>query len=291
MLQLASELAGTVVSTPFGLVRLTRTMFSRAFGIPRSAFYRAFGPKIRSGDPRLVAAIKDVLAVRPRSGYRQVTSRLQRRGMVVNTKRVLRLMRERGLLAKLPRRPKWRKSRSAGGDLPNLSRFTPTAPNQLWLTDFTFVQVRSNWVYLAVMLDAYSRRCIGWSLGTKMTADLAIEALQMALVSRRPKSTLVHHSDRGSQYASSRYQDLLAENGAEQSFSRPGTPTDNPVCERFIGTLKREEIWANKYVCIEDAERSIAAYIHDYNLHRSHSSLGKRSPIEFERIHPHADFG
>lgn len=280
---MAADLAGTVIPTPFGSVRLTRTLLSRAFGLPRSAFYRPPERKPRVGDLRLVAAIKDVLATKPRYGYRQVTNRLRRNEVIVNNKRVLRLMRLHGLLAKRLRRPKWRGSRSARGDLPNLSRFAPTAPNQLWLTDITFVPLRGRWAYLAVMLDAYSRRCIGWSIGTRITADLTMEALQMALVLRRPDGTLVHHSDRGSQYASSRYQDLLLESGATQSFSRPGTPTDNPVCERFIGTLKREEIWVRSYVDLEHAARSISEYIQDYNLHRSHSSLGKRSPVEFER--------
>jgi putative transposase len=107
-------------------------------------------------------------------------------------------------------------------------------------------------------------------------------------VSRRPKAALVHHSDRGSQYYAARYQDALLENGAQQSFSRPGTPTDNPVCERFIGTLKREEIWAKTYVDLDDAAQSLSQFIDDYNLHRSHSALGKRSPIEFERIYRQA---
>ena len=113
----------------------------------------------------------------------------------------------------------------------------------------------------------------------------------MALVLRRPRGALVHHSDRGGQYASSRYQELLLESGAALSFSRPGTPTDNPVCERFIGTIKREEIWIRAYVDIDDARRSITAFLHDYNLDRSHSSLEKRSPIGFERIYHQAALG
>ena len=177
------------------------------------------------------------------------------------------------------------------GDLPNLSKFTPTAPDQMWLTDVTFVPLRGRWAYLAVLIDAVSRRCIGWAIGTNINTDLTIEALQMALVSRRPNNTLVHHSDRGSQYASSRYQYLLETNNAAQSFSRPGTPTDNPICERFIGTIKREEIWVRTYVDIDDARRSIAAFLHDYNLYRSHSSLKKRSPIEYERMYYQAALG
>lgn len=288
---LAKELAGTVVPTPYGMVRLTRVLLARALRLSRSALYRPIVANHRKGDLRIVAAIKDVLAKRPRFGYRQVTDQLRRRRIFVNDKRVLRLMRAHGLLCKPLRRPKWRGSRSAHGDLPNLSKFTPTAPDQLWLTDITFVPLRGRWAYAAVMVDAFSRRCIDWAIATNMTADLAVEALQMALVSRRPRGTLVHHSDRGSQYVSARYQDLLLANGAAQSFSRPGTPTDNPVCERFIGTLKREEIWVRSYVDIDDARRSISSYLIDYNLCRSHSALGKRSPAEFERMYHQAVLG
>ena len=291
MIALAKELAGTVVPTPYGMIRLTRVLLADAFLISRSALYRPTPTRTRTGDLRLVCAIKDVLAKHPRYGYRQVADRLQRRRILVNKKRVFRLMRAHQLFSKPLRRPRWRGSHSTGGDLPNLSKFTPTAPDQLWLTDITFVSLRSRWVYLAVLLDAFSRRCIGWAIATKITTELTMEALQMALVSRRPRGALIHHSDRGSQYVSSRYQRLLLESGTEQSFSRPGTPTDNPVCERFIGTLKREEIWVRPYVDLEDARRSINAFVYDYNLDRSHSSLGKRSPIEFERMYHQADLG
>jgi putative transposase len=269
------------------MVRLTIAIFSRAFNIPRSAFYRAIEPSPRRGDLRMVAAIKDILIKHPRYGYRQVTNRLRRKRIAINAKRTLRLMRSHDLQTKPLRRPKWRGGHAAG-ELANLSQFRPTAPDQLWLTDITFVRLRSRWIYLAVLIDAFSRRCIGWALGIRITTEVTIEALQMALVSRRPKATLVHHSDRGSQYGSSAYQDALLERGLTQSFSRPGTPTDNPVCERFIGTLKREEIWVRAYVDLEDAQTSIAAFIHDYNEYRSHSSLGKRSPAEFERMYHQA---
>jgi putative transposase len=284
---LASELAGTVIPTPYGMVRLTITIFSRAFNIPRSAFYRAAQPPGREGDPGVVAVIKDILIKHPRYGYRQVTDRLRRRRIIINVKRTLRLMRSHELQNKPLRRPKWRGGHVAG-DLANLSQFVPTAPDQLWLTDFTFVRLPSRWIYLAVMIDACSRKCIGWALGIRITAELALQALQMAIVSRQPKSALVHHSDRGSQYGSSDYQGELLDRGLTQSWSRPGTPTDNPVCERFIGTLKREGIWVRPYVDFEDAETSISALIVDYNENRSHSSLGKRSPAEFERMYHQA---
>lgn len=266
------------------MVRLTILIFSRAFNIPRSAFYRTAQPPPRKGDLRLLAAIKDVLIKHPRYGYRQVTNRLRRKRIAINAKRTLRLMRSHDLQTKPLRRPKWRGGHAAG-DLANLSRFVPTGPDQLWLTDITFVRLRSRWIYLAVLIDAFSRRCIGWALGTRITAELALEALRMGLVSRQPKNTLVHHSDRGSQYGSSIYQGELLEYGLEQSWSRPGTPTDNPVCERFIGTLKREEIWVHAYVDFDDARNSIGPFIVDYNEDRSHSSLGKRSPAEFERTY------
>ncbi len=277
-----------MVPTPYGMVRLTITIFSRAFNIPRSAFYRPAQPPLRKGDLRVVAAIKDILIKHPRYGYRQVTNRLRRKRIVINIKRTLRLMRSHDLQHKPLRRPKWRGGHAAG-ELANLSRFNPTAPDQLWVTDITYVRLRSYWIYLAVMVDAFSRRCVGWALGTRISTELTLEALQMAIVSRRPKATLVHHSDRGSQYGSSGYQDALLERELKQSWSRPGTPTDNPVCERFIGTLKREEIWVRAYVDVEDAGKSIGAFIHDYNENRSHSSLGKRSPAEFERMYHQAE--
>ncbi len=269
------------------MVRLTITIFSRAFNIPRSAFYRAEQPPPRKGDLRMVAAIKDILIKHPRYGYRQITNRLRRKRIAINAKRTLRLMRSYDLQHKPLRRPKWRGGHAAG-ELANLSQFNPMAPDRLWVTDITFVRLRSCWIYLAVMVDAFSRRCVGWSLGTRITTELTLEALQMAIVSRRPKTTLVHHSDRGSQYGSSDYQEALLERGLAQSFSRPGTPTDNPVCERFIGTLKREEIWIRAYLDFEDARNSIGSFIHDYNEFRSHSSLGKRSPAEFERMYRQA---
>jgi transposase InsO family protein len=272
------------------MVRLTRAVFQRSSGLPRSAFYRPIERPARNGDAKLVGHVRKILTKHPRYGYRQVADRLRRAKHAVNLKRVLRIMREHGLVAKPLRRPKWR-SGGATGDLPNLSRFVPSTPDQLWLTDFTFVPLRGRWIYLAVLLDAFSRRCIGWALGTSITADLAIAALRMALTSRRPRATLIHHSDRGSQYASSRYEDMLTANDIRQSFSRPGTPTDNPVCERFIGTLKREEIRVRAYIDFEDAETSIGSFIIDYNAHRSHSALGKRSPIEFERTFHQAALG
>jgi putative transposase len=273
-----------VIPTPYGMVRLTIAFFPRAFNLPRSAFYRAAQPATRKGDARLVAVIKDILLKHPRYGYRQVTHRLRRKRIAINPKRTLRLMRSHDLQNKPLRRPKWRGGHAAG-ELANLSQFAPTAPDQLWLTDITFVRLRSRWIYLAVLIDAFSRKCIGWALGTSITTELTLEALRMALVSRRPRATLVHHSDRGTQYGSSVYQDALLERGLTQSFSRPGTPTDNPVCERFIGMLKREEIWHRAYVDFDDARNSIDAFIRDYNQDRSHSSLGKRSPAEFERMH------
>lgn len=279
-----------MIPTPYGMVRLTITIFSRAFNIPRSAFYRAAQPPEREGDAGVVAVIKDILIKHPRYGYRQVTDRLHRRRIIINVKRTLRLMRSHELQNKPLRRPKWRGGHAAG-DLANLSQFVPTAPDQLWLTDFTFVRLPSRWIYLAVMIDAFSRKCIAWALGIRITAELALQALQMAIVSRQPKSTLVHHSDRGSQYGSSDYQRKLLDRGLTQSWSRPGTPTDNPVCERFIGTLKREEIWVRPYADFEDAETSIGAFIIDYNENRSHSSLGKRSPAEFERMYHQAALG
>ena len=192
-----------MVPTPYGMVRLTITIFSRAFNIPRSAFYRAAQPPPRKGDLRLVAAIKDILdqasAIRLSPSHESPSPKAHSDQRQTDAAAYA-----FARLADISRcgARRWRGGHAAG-ELANLSQFSPTAPDQLWVTDITFVRLRSHWIYLAVMVDAFSRRCIGWALGTRITTELTLEALRMAIVSRRPKATLVHHSDRGSQYGSS----------------------------------------------------------------------------------------
>jgi len=156
--------------------------------------------------------------------------------------------------------------------------------NQLWVADITYIRLRVEFVYLAVVLDAYSRRVIGWALGRRLVAELTVTALRMALVKRKPSPGWVHHSDRGVQYAAQEYTDVLKEHGAEISMSRKGNPYDNAACESFMKTLKYEEVYRNEYRDFHEARARIDEFIGDvYNQRRLHSALGYVPPAEFEQ--------
>ena len=193
----------------------------------------------------------------PAYGYRRITAELQQRGFDVNHKRVLRMMREDNLLC--VRRRAFVVTTDSRHNLPvypNLAReMKPTAINQLWVADITYVRLRTEFVYLAVVLDAFSRRVIGWALGRTLEAELAVAALRMALVQRRPPPGLVHHSDRGVQYASQDYTEMLKQHKATISMSRKGNPYDNAACESFMKTLKQEEVYRNEYRDFHEAQR------------------------------------
>ena len=167
---------------------------------------------------------------------------------------------------------------------PNLAaQITPTAINQLWVADITYIRLRTEFVYLAVVLDAFSRRVIGWALGRTLEAGLAVAALAMALTARKPELGLVHHSDRGVQYASHEYTRLLQENRVQISMSRKGNPYDNAACESFMKTLKYEEVYRNEYRDFAEARASIGEFLERvYNQIRLHSALGYLPPAEFE---------
>jgi transposase InsO family protein len=163
-------------------------------------------------------------------------------------------------------------------------RLTPTAANQLWAADITYVRLGRADVFVAVVMDAYSRKIVGWNLGPRLTTDLAQTALERAVESRQPAPGLIHHSDRGVQYASAAYVDLLLQNSMIPSMSRPGYPYDNAKCERFMKTLKQEEIRCSEYKDIEDLRANLSTFFDRYcNAARLHSALGYRSPDEFER--------
>jgi transposase InsO family protein len=256
-------------------------------GLNRAGYYRWRIP--RAGIPvemELRDELQQVALLSPAYGYRRITVELNRRGFQVNHKRVLQLMREDNLLCL---RPKsfviTTDSRHNLPVYPNLARaITPTAVNQLWVADITYIRLRIEFVYLAVMLDAFSRRVIGWALGRTLQAELALSALRMALIQRQPASGLVHHSDRGVQYASLAYTDLLKEHAIQISISRKGNPYDNGVCESFIKTLKYEEVYRNEYRDLHDAHASIGEFLESvYNRQRLHSALGYVPPAEFER--------
>lgn len=232
------------------------------------------------------AAIQQiVLEHRRRYGYRRVTAELRRRGLVVNHKRVARLMQEDQLLA-LRRRP-WVATTEAGHELPvyvNLARrMQLSAPDQLWVADITYIRLAQEFVYLAVVVDGFSRRAVGWALEHSLQTPLTVAALKMAVAARRPAAGLVHHSDRGIQYAAAEYAVLLTQHGITASMSRPAYPYDNAQCESFIKTLKQEEIYCHRYRDLEDLRSHLREFLEEYyNCRRLHSALGYRTPAEFE---------
>jgi len=230
-------------------------------------------------------AIERIVLEFPGYGYRRVTKTLLRAGMTVNHKRVLRVMREESLLCQLERRfVRTTDSAHALRIYPNLlADLTPTRPNQAWVADITYIRLPTTFAYLACVLDAWSRRCVGWELSRAIDTTLTLSALDRALTTRHPAPGLIHHSDRGVQYASAPYIARLHEAGAQVSMSAVGNPYDNAKAESFFKTLKREEVYLNHYQTFRDAEENLRQFIGDvYNAKRLHSSLGYLPPIEFE---------
>ncbi len=223
---------------------------------------------------------------RRRYGYRRITAELHHRGMPVNHKRVARIMREDNLLGLQPKR--FVVTTNSNHKLEiylNLAgRMKLTGINQLWVADITYIRLKAEFVYLAVILDGFSRKVVGWALDRTLAIRLTIGALEQAIESRQPEPGLVHHSDRGLQYASEEYIKVLENNRVIPSMSRPANPYDNASCESFMKTLKREEIYANKYDDLENLRANIEEFIEQYyNRLRLHSALGYRSPEEFEQ--------
>jgi transposase InsO family protein len=220
-------------------------------------------------------------------GYRRVTAALRRQGMVVNAKKVQRLMREDNLLAqrKAPFLKPPADRPSTFLIVPNLVRgLMPSAPDQIWVADITYVHLAKTFAYLAVIIDAFSRKAVGWAFEDTLDASLAIAALDTALDARKPQpGSLIHHSDRGVQYASIAYRQRLADRDITVSMSRPGNPFDNAKAESFMKTLKTEEINGKAFADLGDARCRIDNFISDvYNKDRLHSALGYQSPLEFE---------
>jgi putative transposase len=256
--------------------------------VSRAGFYRS----LQQADPdreemELRTAIQQIfLEHRRRYGYRRISQELRRRGMVVNRKRVQRLMQTDNLLG-LQRRAFVVTTDSKHGFevyLNLASRVKLTDINQLWVADITYIRLQKEFVYLAVILDAFSRKVVGWALDKTLAASLPKTALEMAIATRHPGPGLVHHSDRGVQYASAEYVAVLQQYQIVPSMSRPANPYDNASCESFMKTLKQEEIYLNEYRDLEHLRINVGDFMEQYyNRRRLHSSLGYQSPEEFEQ--------
>lgn len=257
-------------------------------GVSRATFYRfdaEITPAVQDVDLR--DAIQRIALRFPAYGRPRITAELKRQGWQVNHKRVGRILREDNLLCL--RKRKFQITTDSNHSFPiypNLTRkLVPSARNQLWIADITYIRLAEEFIYLAVLLDAYSRLMIGWAIERTLEAKLAVGALQMALDKRGAPAGLIHHSDRGVQYACGEYTRLLQEHGVQISMSRKGNPYDNAKAESFMKTLKCEEVHRMEYRDLAEARRSIRTFLErTYNRKRLHSALGYRPPAEFDAL-------
>jgi transposase InsO family protein len=258
----------------------------RLANVCRSTFYRWLKRAAAQDHNMEVRSQIQTICIEHRHyGYRRVQRELSARGLRVNHKRILRLMRDDNLLA--VRKRKFVTTTDSRHPLPVFTNYAaqlrPDGPDRLWVADVTYIRLRSEFVYLAVVLDVFSRKVVGWELARHLQAKLCRTALERAIADRRPPIGLVHHSDRGVQYASAEYLEVLGRHGMVGSMSRGGNPRDNAFCESFIKTLKKEEIYCRQYADLDDLSLHVAAFIdHYYNRKRMHSSLGYLSPEAFE---------
>jgi len=260
----------------------------RLLGVCRSGFYAAQQRQRQPQSCALSAPLKTAFEASGNNyGSRRLSAALKAQGLPAGRHRVRRLMAQHGLKARWKR--KFVHTTDSKHDQPIAAnildrRFNPDRPDQAWVADITYIRTGRGWLYLAAVLDLYSRKIVGWAMAPNMPAELVCTALQMAIALRQPKAGLIVHTDRGSQYASHAHRDVLARHNAVASMSRKGNCWDNAVMERFFLNLKMERVWQRSYANPDEATRDITQYIVGfYNTHRLHSTLGYRSPADFEK--------